>query len=70
MRELSHDADFDEEVKLTITICEWEDCDAIQVKKTYGKYGVEGLLEKIDAWKNQPVKIAVTFDILNFNFEF
>ena len=31
-----------------------------EVKLTYGKYGVEGLLEKIDAWKNQPVKIAVT----------
>ena len=43
MRNISHDADFDDEVKLT-----------------YGKYGVEGVLEKIDAWKNQPVKIAVT----------
>ena len=42
MRNLSHDADFDDEMKLS-----------------YGKYGVEGLLEKIDAWKNQPVKIAV-----------
>ena len=42
MRSLSHDADFDDEMKLS-----------------YGKYGVEGLLEKIDAWKNQPVKIAV-----------
>ena len=30
-----------------------------EVKKTYGKYGPEGLLEKIDAWKNEPVKIAV-----------
>ena len=31
-----------------------------EMKLSYGKYGVKGLLEKIDAWKNQPVKIAVT----------
>jgi len=31
-----------------------------EMKLSYGKYGVEGLLKKIDAWKNQPVKIAVT----------
>ena len=31
-----------------------------EVKLAYGKYGVEGLLEKIDAWKRIPVKIAVT----------
>ena len=31
-----------------------------EMKLSYGKYGVEGLLEKIDAWKNEPVKIAVT----------
>ena len=31
-----------------------------EVKLKYGKYGVEGLLKDIDAWKNQPVKIAVT----------
>ena len=30
-----------------------------EVKLTYEKYGVEGLLEKIDAWKRIPVKIAV-----------
>ena len=31
-----------------------------EFKLIYGKYGVEGLLEKIDAWKRIPVKIAVT----------
>ena len=43
MRNISHDADFDDEATLS-----------------YENYGVEGLLEKIDAWKNVPVKIAVT----------
>ena len=41
-RALSHDPDFDDEMKLS-----------------YAKFGVEGLMEKINAWKNQPVKIAV-----------
>ena len=65
MRELSHDADFDEEVKLTYGKYRLSPYSLeltamlIKVKKTYGKYGVEGLLDKIDAWKNQPIKIAV-----------
>ena len=37
-----------------------------EVKLTYEKYGVEGLIEKIDSWKNQPVKIAVTQTSSNF----
>ena len=36
-----------------------------EVKLAYGKYGVEGLLEKIDAWKQCPVKIAVTNTFLH-----
>ena len=31
-----------------------------EMKLSYGKYGAEGLLEKINDWKNQSVKIAVT----------
>ena len=31
-----------------------------EVKSTYNKYGVEGFADKINAWRNQRVKIAVT----------
>ena len=31
-----------------------------EVKSTYDKYGVEGFADKINAWRNQRVKIAVT----------
>ena len=43
LRNMSEDADFDDEMRMT-----------------YSKYGVEGLLEKMNAWKEQHVQIAVT----------
>ena len=43
LRNMSEDADFDDEMRMT-----------------YSKYGVEGLLEKMNAWEDQHVKIAVT----------
>ena len=39
------DPDFDDEAKL---------------KATYAKYGLEGILEKINDWKREPVNIAVS----------
>ena len=42
-RNMSHDADFDTEVK-----------------DTFGKYGLDGIWERIDSWKGQPVNIAVS----------
>ena len=42
-RNMSHDADFDTEVK-----------------DTFGKYGLDGIWERIDSWKEQPVDIAVS----------
>ena len=43
LRNMSEDADFDDEMKLT-----------------YSKYGVKGVLENMNAWKDQPVRMAVT----------
>ena len=43
LRNMSEDADFDDEIKLT-----------------YSKYGVKGVLDNMNAWKEQKVKIAVT----------
>ena len=39
------DPDFDDELKL---------------KATYAKYGLKGILERMDDWKKEPVDIAVS----------